>query len=342
MATGRGDEARGDTERGPDAGFGGLAAVSGVPDATVARRAEFISPGLFAVGLALAEAVLMFVALSLDLHPLVWLAGHVAIVSSATAVLWSAQAGVQEYSPFALVLISAVIAGPAGAVLAFVALFGYAREKPQAAFLAAWYQRIALAGDVDPVTDLYNTVAMGRGLRTSTVPPQVFERIMTHGTLEERQTALGLIARQFTSSYASALRLALVSPEPVIRVQAAAVAVKVRAELKTSMRAALALSTQTDHTAAGAALLAVQLRGMVLSELLEDQDAEQGMAAVRALVGRVIGALEAGLPLDCEPGSEGRALIETELLREGRYGAFRRLREQAAVWETRVGATGDV
>jgi hypothetical protein len=261
---------------------------------------------------------------------ILWLVLHVAVVTCAGAVLWRARMA-PDLSPQALAVLATLIAGPLGAALAAAALASLARERPNRDLLEAWYDRISLAGELDPVTQLYNSVAMGRAVQTTTAMPQRFEVVMTEGSLSDRQAALGLIARKFEPSYAPALRLALVSPEPVIRVQAAAVAVKVRGELKSSIESALARAEAGHLAPAQQAELAYRIAAMAHSGLLEDTDHAQAREAVRHLLGSVTAAIateppDAGFDALAE---EARTFLETELLRRGAFAAFRSVRGSA-------------
>lgn len=307
-----------------------LPASPSITDEDLAPVSRTPRPGLaplpYAAALALGEAVLLVSAVVLVLPLWAWLFGHVAITAVAAVVLWRTRASLSDVSPYALALIASAIAGPAGAVLSVLALQHSAREETHPERLAAWYDRIALAGDVDPVTALYNSVAMGRAVATSTTPPQMFERVMINGSLEDRQTCLGLIARQFTPSYAAALRLALVSPEPVIRVQAAAVAVKVRGELKATFANTLARSREPGLSPSQAAGFAVALKGLVGSGLLEDEDRDQGLSAVQTLIHAAASDLASGREAGSAIDAASQDLLETELLRLGHFAAFRKQR----------------
>lgn len=287
------------------------------------------SPIWFAAALGLADTVLLAAKIVTNLPLALWFALHMAAIAAAAYASWLNRASLPDLSTYALVLISALIAGPAGALLVTLALLRLRREPSHPELLAAWYDRIALAADTDAATDLYNTVAMGRALETSTTPPQVFDVVMTQGSLADRQTALGLIARQFQPSYAPALRHALVSPEPVIRVQAAAVAVKVRAEVKVTLAATLARAQSANLSPAEAAGIAAELGEMVRSGLLEDDDRARGDAAAQKLVSFAAAALIAARDPGGELSPSAQALIETELLRCGNYAAFRDQRARA-------------
>jgi hypothetical protein len=289
-----------------------------------------LSPIRFAAALCVAEGLLLAVKALTHLPLMAWFFLHGALVAAAAFAAWRHRAVLADVSPYALALIAALIAGPAGGLIAVLALLRMEREPAHPELLTAWYDRIALAGDTDAATDLYNTVAMGRALDTSITPPQVFDAVMTEGSLADRQTALGLIARQFSPSYAPALRHALVSPEPVIRVQAAAVAVKVRAELKASLATALARAQAGPLTPAAAGRLAVELRAMTASGLLEDDDRERGDVAANTLVTSVVDDLIAARDPagEIDPGVQD--LVETELLRRGNFQGFRDQRLRAA------------
>lgn len=308
---------------------------------TAAAAPSWLAPVPFAIILSVAQAVLLAAKLLMGFALAIWLLAHAALTLAAVALVWQHRAQITDTTPYALTTIAALISGPIGAGIACLALIRHAGEATHPELLAAWYDRIALAGDVDPVTDLYNTVAMGRALQTSTVPPQVFDAVMTSGTLADRQTALGLIARQFQPSYAPALRHALVSPEPVIRVQAAAVAVKVRAELKKTLAVAMLRST-ADLSPADAASLAVELQLMAKSGLLEDDDRDRATAATSRLTSTVVDGLTNPATIDTPLSPAAQSLIETELLALGRFQQFRdlRARKPSSVLPAAPSATG--
>ena len=238
-------------------------------------------------------------------------------------------------------LLAVAVAGPVGAVLVTVAVLRTRFERAHPELLAAWYERIALAGDIDDVTRLADTVAMGRALQTTQDVPRAFSAVMSEGTLADRQTALGLIARQFSPSYAPALRAALVGGEPLIRVQAAAVAVKIRAEIKTSLRAALHEAARLGAGQASAcAQASLALRQSIDTGLLDDDDKVAGEAAVVRLVG--LASAVAGIPADDSIDHPLREHLASELLRQGKFAAFRALRQPVTAPPSQVGEAGDV
>lgn len=297
----------------------------------------------FAATLALAETVTSGMALALRVPLLGWLACHVAIVGLAVAFLWRHRAGISDTSPQSVTLIATLAAGPVGAVLSALATTIMPRELAHPELLNAWYDRIALSGDIDDVTSLYNTVAMGRGMLTPTTLPPVYEQVMRDGSLEDRQAALGLIARHFSPKYAPVLRLALISPEPVIRVQAAAVAVKVRAELKTSLAVVLEQAARSDLSPSQIVECALLLDDIVRSGLLEDEDRDFGSATLQKLLATASSDRVPVTSADDEPAAATQALLETQLLRQGDFAAFRAVRAQVAKClpgTTKTGAHG--
>lgn len=156
---------------------------------------------------------------------------HFVLISVLSAVLYRRRSTDADLSAPLITLIATSTAGPIGAVLSLVALVWLARPAQPSALLQAWYDRIALSTTVDPETQLSDRVASGRILDTQAPPPQALVATIRNGTLAERQAALGLIARFFHMNYLAALADALRSEVPVIRVQAAAVASRIRPRL---------------------------------------------------------------------------------------------------------------
>jgi len=274
------------------------------------------------LGLFAAELVLLAASYRLNAPWSFWLAGHLLLVAAFAVRGWRHREPGRDLSEFGLTVLAVLIGGPAAAALVALALPLWRRQRVQPALLAAWYDRIALSGDIDAVTRLADTVAMGRALRTNETLPRPFADVMASGSLADRQTALGLIARHFSPAYADALKAALVTGEPLVRVQAAAVAVKVRGELKSAVRGGIAQAAQMgsgDGTAA--ADLSRALRDFVATGLLEDDDCVAANAAIARLV--AIASNGAG-PLTYEGAM--RAHLETELLRSGDYAGFRAMR----------------
>ncbi len=200
------------------------------------------------------------------------LTGHIAIVG--LLGLWVAQVGRAKRNA-AMPLVTAIAVAATGPIGAIAALAMIAFSRPAAddhLLLAAWYERIAMAVDTDEVTQLYDQVATGRTANLSGTSPPAFASIMETGTLTDRQVALGVIARSFHPDHLPALMLALKSDEPVIRVQAAAVATKVRSDLRALVDRLAGAELQPMPGTTAAVNAASQLRSCLASGLLDEGD----------------------------------------------------------------------
>lgn len=289
--------------------------------AAVPDRIELMA----AVGLLTAESLLLAAVILARLPWGLWLPGHAAIVGWFAYESWRRRRLGHDVSPRALAILTTLIGGPAGALIVTVALLLWRRQRAHPERLAAWYDRIALAGDIDDVTRLADTVAMGRAVGTAAYPPRPFTDVMLTGSLADRQTALGLIARRFSPAYAPALHAALVTGEPMVRVQAAAVATRVRAELKSQVRTAIAdARILSSGDGSKCAELIFLLRGLLSTGMIEDDD----RAAAEIAVARLAGAAAVAKP-PFDP--DVRAQLESELLKTGNFAAFRALRSGAAL-----------
>lgn len=168
------------------------------------------------------------------------LAGHLAVVALGGWWVLRRSNGVADVSPSVLIVLAVAVGGPIGAAAALLIPRFSRRSAKTGPLLEDWYQRIALSAEISRETELCDNVASGRTMDLAAPPPRSFAATIADGTLAEKQVALGLIARRFHPDYLPALTAALKSPEPVVRVQAAAVAARVRDELKTRTRDVLA------------------------------------------------------------------------------------------------------
>ena len=130
-----------------------------------------------------------------------------------------------------LLLLMTLATGPFGAVIAALSALMPARPADERQLLEAWYDRIARASGVDDDTQLADGIAVGRTIDLSKTTGPSFVDVMRGADIKAQQTVLGLIARTFKPEYVPALKLALKSREPIIRVQAAAVATRIRPAL---------------------------------------------------------------------------------------------------------------
>lgn len=300
--------------------------VDAVPDDV--PGAEGLRLELIAVAAALVIEVLLAFAAMRFRWGVGWLLiGHLGVVGVLAHLVRLRMAAGADTTSSVLTLLATLVAGPVGALGSLALLATTLRPVKNSALLAAWYERIAMSVAVDPSSRLADSVASGRTIGLDAPPPQSFESVIARGSLAERQTALGLIARKFHPAYAPALQAALKSPEPVVRVQAAAVAARIRGELKGRVREALndlaAKLASTDAALAAAA----DLDGYIRTGLLDEGDRLRAGAAVDRLKAAAAANLDGrAIPAATCPAAVAR-LIEGELLATGRHAEFRASRK---------------
>lgn len=229
--------------------------------------------------------------------------------------------------------------GPAGAI-GVVILAMLDRDAGDRRLLAAWYERIALSVAVDPVTRFCDDVGSGRMIDLGAPTPPSYAAVMASGSLVERQAALGNIARRFHPDYLPVLAQALNSPEPVIRVQAAAVAAQIRPEVARTYRTAVESIPEQTFSAAGALTLLGTFETLIASGLLDEGDRRHGTDIIERL-GDIVLALmargEAVLPRrsPVEVALPLEATFERLLIRRRRFAELRQHRSARAVLAAR-------
>lgn len=235
--------------------------------------------------------------------------------------------------------VAVAIAGPFGAIGGLVIDWLSVQGQEHRDRLQRWYQRISLSTDVDDLTRLSDQVVIGRSMNLRAAPPPSFTRLLEHGSVGEKQAVLGLVARRFHPHYLSALRTALVSEEPVIRVQAAAVAARVRGELGSEVERLIGV---LDGKPGAAEMLRVsdEIVQSVDSGLIEERLGERARRAAAeardvALTQLAAAARPALSGRSTAPDSSlnqhaARLALEDRLLATQRYEDFRRLRRAFA------------
>ena len=188
----------------------------------------------------------------------------------------SMRRGVDSSLPF-LGLLGSIAVGPAGAIGAGCLELLVRSAARDSHLLADWYERISLATTIDRVTRQCDNVRIGRTINLQAGAPASFLAVIEAGTLAERQTILGLVARHFHVEYLPVLQAAMRSPEPMIRVQAAAVASHVRPLVDALFKAAIAaVPVAVTHPAK--ALKALDLfEALTASGLLDESDRLRGL-----------------------------------------------------------------
>lgn len=246
-----------------------------------------------------------------------------------------------------LMLIATAAAGPVGTIGSLVAL-GLAAGRGASVgseLLDDWYERISHSVAVDPVSRLCEQVSAGRALGLSSEPPASFWAVLDEGRIEQQQAVLGLIARRFDPKFLPLLARALASPVAIVRVQAAAVAARVRHGVEA--RAAELIGEANDDAlrADRAVAVASELELYAQSGLCDQLVRAEAAARVDALLARHRVTIERelwrpdGRGLRGDPVLEGRReLLERYLVRAGEFASLRRLRSRRRVAGLGVGA----
>jgi hypothetical protein len=220
------------------------------------------------VGTAAAAAVIWLASDAAALLVVIYVATLAALLG---LVVIEHQAG-RDCTPPLLGLIASAAIGPPGAIGAAVLSEVLFRNPADGGLLAAWYDRISLATASDPVARLCDDVGVGRTVRSADPAPASYAAIIERGPLSERHAVLGLIARRFHPDYLPVLRRALLSPEPAIRVQAAAVAAHLRPELSRYARACETELPRALTSPSAAIGLLSRMEAAVLSGFLDAAD----------------------------------------------------------------------
>lgn len=293
--------------------------------------------GLFDVTLVAASAAVESLLLVLAMRGAVALplalVLHVAVVATLAAFLLRRRREGQDLTAPLLALLAVMASGPIGALAMLPALMAMRRPTMPSPLLAQWYERISLSTSIEAETWLADRVAANRTIDVAATSPLSFADVMLSGSLEERQRALGLIARSFHPSYLPVLALALDSEEPVIRVQAAAVAARVRPRLASDTAA---WSAEADAIAGGAGKIdAYRLAGLArdldlaCNSGLLDKPVEE---MARKAAARLTTTLDVRALLLARPRSAADVALldalETRLMAHARSAALRVLRKR--------------
>ena len=280
-----------------------------------------------------AEAVIFYLAArGAALPPL--LAAHLALVAAMIVCLQQSVRTGADGGYAVLAIVATLATGPFGAVGALMMSRLARRNVGNDRLLSAWYERIALSANQDQFTRLSDRVAIGRAANLAAPAPEPFVEMFKTGPIGSQQIALGLIARNFHSGYLPVLKIALDSPEPVIRVQAAAVAARIRGPLNVNAAAQFDRASDPTLPAAEALELAAELRAAINSGLLDAAEQTKAIGVHDALLARTFARLDAtqrtvGPGAHARPQKNGDDVDEayaTHLLANGRFAEFRAYR----------------
>jgi hypothetical protein len=226
---------------------------------------------------ALAETGLVLVGIAGGLSLPTMLLVHCAIMLGVTLVLDQRERRRMDSRVLAVAVVTTAVSGPIGATLS--ALLGvYLRyRKIETELLANWYERISGHTDQDSVLELHERIQAGRTLNPYVDARARFAAILRSGPLDEKQRVLSVITQKYNAGFAGLLQIALRNQDPPIRVQAAAVAARLKENERLLFR-----SIMRDASAlpASDARLRMDLVDKIVHSLetglLDAQDAEAG------------------------------------------------------------------
>lgn len=277
-------------------------------------------------GAALAVAgqgIVVFLAFSADVPLSAVALVHAGVVALMSYILLSGRRGEEDRALAITILLLNAIGGPAGALATLAALPFAGNVASTRDVRRDWYERLARAGRPSHVTQLYERIISGRTQRLDMQPPRDFLKVVAHGTLDERQRALGLVARHFHPDYMPVLDAALRSSEPVVRVQAAAVVARVREDLQVKIEqwrlASPRTLRQTQHDAG-------ELQALSTCSLLSPQLRARCAQNLRALLDDVLARGRDVTRSARNVDKDALDAMERYLIGEGRFKELRVLR----------------
>ena len=299
-----------------------------------AARTTNSSTLIFVSVFAAETALLLFAGIGLLSSPMA-LVLHLLVVVAASIILRRRILSGIDGGITLLGVLGTLATGPFGAAGALLMPMLMRRDGGSNARLAAWYRRIALSAEQDEFTQLSDQVAIGRTANLAAPAPQALIGLFHSGALSAQQSALGMIARTFHPAYLPALKLALDSPEPVIRVQAAAVAARIRSQLKARVDTLVKRAANATISAAEATAIAAELDVAANSGLLEEIDTAEAFRIRLAVIARTMAAIDAsrhptilagGIQASARTGAAIPEAYLAHLLAANRFAEFRALR----------------
>ncbi|MEQ1716061.1 MAG: hypothetical protein ABL907_08780 [Hyphomicrobium sp.] len=275
------------------------------------------------------EALVVLLAFSADVDLAAVLMLHAGVAGLCAALLLARREPGTDLTLAVIILLLVAVAGPAGAVAALAALPFAGNAATDRDVLDAWYDRLASAGRPSAVALMCDRILSGRVQRLDHATPANYLETIASGSLDQRQRALGLIAREFHPDYAPVLDAALRSPEPVVRVQAAAVVARVRDDLK--KRIERLATPRTGLSLTEALALAGDLGALKTCPLVEPAHQARCHAAQKELLEKVFAGGRDMRVAASRADPPARAAIETFLIAGQRFSDLRVLRRVAGV-----------
>ena len=138
-----------------------------------------------------------------------------------------------------LTLILGAMVGAVGMIIAALVAASGLFVRNSRELIDAWYQRQAESITHDEVSELIGSIFNGRVASHSMRNAENFSFIIREGTFSQKQAIMEVVARSYRPELLPVLNLALNSPVPAIRVQAAAVKGKLYTSVMASLRTAI-------------------------------------------------------------------------------------------------------
>ena len=192
-----------------------------------------------------------------------------------------------------LILAVLVVCGPMGSFLILIAGLDSADAKASATMLSLSSEALAPTSAAEI---LFDSIRQGRRPRRLHGSLSNLEQTFLRGDLAQQQRALSAISRFYDPQMLAALRLALTSKRPELRVQAAAVHAKLRGSFGDRAKALLLMQpmdqelTEQQSQAHLAECKAVAASGFVAPAIVEQLLATQEPKTTTAPVPRFAGA----------------------------------------------------
>ena len=204
------------------------------------RKAQAIHDCRVIVGLTIVDSVAWWLIFKSLLVALAagWLL-HLGVLCALGWLMHSRAGSGIDVRHLALTLILGAMVGAVGMIIAaLVAASGlFLRNSRQ--MIDAWYQRQAESITHDEVTELIGSIFNGRVAPRSMRNTENFNFTIREGTFSQKQAIMEVVARSYRPELLPVLNLALSSPIPAIRVQAAAVKGKLYTSVMASLHTAL-------------------------------------------------------------------------------------------------------
>jgi hypothetical protein len=263
------------------------------------------------------------------------LAIHAAAVGVLGLWSWSVARRERDLRLPYLLVGSAALAGPFGALGTAICALLYALFRRHTSSFEEWYAALFPAQKTASARALFQEiVGDGADDRTAARSVASFTDILAFGTFEQKQALLALIATYFKPAFAPALKAALAHAEPAIRVQAATAVAQIEQRF---MRRSVDLEAELARRPGDAPLIAAAARhydDYAFTGLLDVERQDENRKRALALYSQALektpenGALEL---------AKGRLLVRLEAFDEAvklmaRSAEAGRLPPVGAIW----------